>query len=342
MAAMTSEQLSASRKKAPTLKDVAKAANVSLTTVSYVINGKGSISKEVTQRVMDVVDRLGYRPNKAAQAMKTGRSLTIGLVLPDFRYPLFPELANEIEKVCDNNQHSLIFANSYASSATEVRRVKSLAQMGIDGLIWFPGSQQDTIKEQVHHFPVIVIDRDLSEYDVVMPDHFAAGALQAEHLLTLGHRCFAIISGPTHVDNMSLRIKGARQAIANAGCELCWCGETDFSRSLSAPAVAMLSDQPQITAIIAGNDVIALNVINELERLGKKVPDDVSVVGFDDTSWCDLVTPPLTSIRMPLTEMAEEAFGMMKRRQDNPGAPRKKTLVGVTLTVRRSTGERRR
>ena len=321
---------------APTLKDVAKQAGVSLATASYALNGKGAISKQVTERVLEVVRHLGYQPNTAARTMKTGSSASIGLLLPDFRYPLFSELATEIEKVCAQQHYSVFFANSYAKADTELARTQRFAQSGADGLIWFPGSQQNTIRHGAHSMPVVVIDRDLADFDVVTPDHFDGGVQQAEHLMSLGHRHIGMISGPRHVDNMQLRINGTLQAVEKQDAEIRWICETDFTDELSIEAKTWLNKK-NVTAVIAGNDTIALNIIRYAASIGLRVPEDLSVVGFDDVAWCEFMTPQLTSVRMPLDEMADEAVTMLLRRKENPDASRKKCTVGVSLTVRQST-----
>jgi len=321
---------------APTLKDVAKEAGVSLATASYALNGKGAISKQVTERVREVVKQLGYQPNTAARTMKTGSSASIGLLLPDFRYPLFSELATEIEQVCAQQHYSVFFANSYAKAETEIARTQRFAQSGADGLIWFPGSQQNTINNATHGMPVVVIDRDLTDFDVVTPDHFDGGVQQATHLLGLAHQQIGLISGPRHVDNMQLRINGTVKVVEDSDAEIKWICETDFTDTLSIEAKTLLNKK-NVTAIIAGNDTIALNIIRYAATIGLRVPEDLSVVGFDDVAWCEFMTPQLTSIKMPLDEMAEEAVSMLLRRKENPMASRKKCTVGVSLTVRHST-----
>ncbi|GGF71587.1 LacI family DNA-binding transcriptional regulator [Alteromonas lipolytica] len=325
-------------KSPPTLKDVAKAAGVSLATASYALNGKGAISKAVTERVLGVVAELGYQPNKAARSMKTGSTSTIGLLLPDFRYPLFSALAGCVERVCATRQYSVFFANSYAQAETELNRAQSFAQSGADGLLWFPGSQLNTISASAPLLPVVVIDRDLPDFDVVTPDHYDGGAQQAAHLLSLGHQRIGIISGPRHSDNMQLRTDGAVHCIKKSGGEVVWLAESDFSDTLSAEAQDLL-DKQNVTAVIAGNDGIALNIIRYAASIGLKVPQALSVIGFDDVDWCAIMTPPLTSIRMPLEEMAQEAMEMLFRRKDNPQASRKKCTVGVSLAIRGSTAK---
>ena len=184
--------------------------------------------------------------------------------------------------------------------------------------------------------PVVVIDRDLTDFDVVTPDHFDGGVQQAAHLLDLGHQQIGLISGPRHVDNMQLRINGTVKVIEDSDAEIKWICETDFTDKLSIEAKTLLNKK-NVTAIIAGNDTIALNIIRYAATIGLSVPEDLSVVGFDDVAWCEFMTPQLTSIKMPLDEMAEEAVSMLLRRKENPMASRKKCTVGVSLSVRHST-----
>ena len=320
----------------PTLKDVAKAAGVSVTTASYALNGKGAISKVVTERVLEVAAELGYQPNKAARSMKTGSTSTVGLLLPDFRYPLFSALAGCVERVCATKEYSVFFANSYAQADIELNRAQSFAQSGADGLLWFPGSQLNTISASAPLLPVVVVDRDLPDFDVVTPDHYDGGTQQAAHLMSLGHQRIGIISGPRHSDNMLLRTEGAVNYIKSNGGEVMWLADTDFSETLS-PEAQRLLDQQNVTAVIAGNDSIALNIIRYATSLSLRVPEQLSVIGFDDVDWCSIITPQLTSIRMPLNEIAQEAMEMLLRRKANPQASRKKCIVGVSLVERRST-----
>lgn len=319
-----------------TLKDVAREAGVSVATVSHVVNGKARMGSEVKDRVLKVIAELGYQPNKAARSMKTGRSMTIGLVLPDLRFPYFPALAREIELVAASKDYSVVFANSYADGAQELKCVERMVQLGVDGIIWFPGSQQDTIAKAVKRTPVCVVDRDLGNYDVSMPDHEQGGRLQAQHLLRLGHKKFGIISGPRTADNMTLRVQGAIRAIEQSG-QLMWECESGF-QTLSDEAVRHLREQ-NVTAVIAGDDLIAINVCRQLESQGLNVPGDVSVVGFDNISWSEIHKPSLTTISIPLADMAKNALEMLLGRIANSDAARRRSILGVSLIERHSSAQ---
>ncbi len=317
-----------------TLKDVAREAGVSVATASHVVNGKDRMSADVKKRVLQVINQLGYQPNKAARSMKTGRSMTLGLILPDLRYPFFPALAREVELVAANKQYSVVFANSYADPKKEKQCFERMLQLGVDGIIWFPGSQQDTVPKQAVNMPICVIDRDLENYDVAMPDHAQGGRLQAKHLLQLGHKKFGIVSGPLNADNMTLRVQGASDEINNAA-ELVWQCESGF-QTLSEQAISCLK-RNDVTAIIAGDDIIAINIFRELEAMGIQVPKQISVIGFDDIAWCEIVKPSLTTVHIPLPEIAKDAFEMLLNRIDNKEKSRRKSIIGVSLIDRASS-----
>lgn len=323
------------RIKAPTLKDVAREANVSIATASHVVNDKGSVSVIVRKRVLKIIKQLGYQPNKAARSMKTGKSMTIGLILPDFRYPFFPALAREIEIAAAKSNYAVIFVNSYADSKTETKCFNRMMQLGVDGIIWFPGSQQDIVPESAANMPIAVIDRDLPNYDIAMPNHYQGGKIQAEHLLTLGHEQIGIVSGPLKSDNMTLRVQGAREAIEKAGHQLFWVCETEFNE-LSQDAINHIIEK-QPSAIIAGDDIIAINIYKQLEELGIKTGEDISIVGFDNIPWTDIIKPSLTTVDIPLQELASDAIDLLLARISDPALPRKKRIVDVTLKLRSST-----
>ncbi|MEP4890090.1 MAG: LacI family DNA-binding transcriptional regulator [Aliiglaciecola sp.] len=320
--------------KAPTLKDVAKEAGVSIATVSHAVNNTGSMSADVKKKVQKVIKKLGYQPNKAARSMRTGKSMTIGLILPDFRYPLFPAIAREVEIAASKFNYSVIFVNSYADNKTEKDCFQRMLQMGVDGIIWFPGSQEDTVPTLAKNIPIIVLDRDLSNYDVSIPNHFQGGKLQAEHLLSLGHKRIGIISGPLIADNMILRIDGAKQVIEKAGLKLQWVCETGF-HDLSPEAIQHILKK-DVTAIIAGDDMIAINIYTELEKLDKDVHKNVSIIGFDNIAWADIVKPALTTINIPIKELAADSIDMLLARIEKPNTPRKKRVIDVSLVARHS------
>lgn len=319
------------------LKDVAKKAGVSVATVSYVLNDSGSVSKRVRNKVLAAVRALGYMPNRAAQAMRTGRTKTLGLVLPDLLNPLFPEMAQVFENIARELGYSIFLVDTKHSVEIEKQGIDSLIQQGVDGIIWFPKTQENTVQDLSAHVPIVVLDRELPGFDVVRPDHEEGGRLQSEHLLARGHQKVGLLSGPLSVDNMRLRRDAFIEAFRNRG-KITWELENPFSIEITKINKKQLG-KGKPTAIVAGNDMIAVGVIKTLNELDIAVPEQVSVIGFDNISWCNVVTPTLTTIRMQLKEIATEAVSLLLRRIKEPDTPKRKIVIDVELVSRDSVAQ---
>ena len=324
------------RDRSVTVRDVAREAGVSLATVSYALNGNGSVGEEMRQHVKDVAAKLGYRPNQRAQAMRTGKSNTIGLILPDLRNPFFPELAQAVEHAARERGYATFLIDTHVSTDHEYSGIERLLQQGVDGIIWFPASQKDTASELKAEVPIVVLDRQLKKYDRVIPDHFKGGVMQAAHLADSEHKKFAIVSGPQDVDNMRLRRDGAVAEISKQQGELLWEVETVFGQTLSPDVKTALKDN-KATAIIAGNDMIALSVIRELKGLGVKVPEQVSIIGFDNVPWCDLVDPRLSTVSMPLAEIGLQAVRILFEQIDGKSINKQQEFVVDLKVVERES-----
>ena len=317
-----------------TVKDVARKAGVSVSAVSFALNDTGSIGESVKQRVREVARELGYRPNRSAQAMRTGKTWTLGLILPDLRNPFFPELAQSVENAAREKGYAVFLVDTNVSTDIEREAIERLAQRGVDGILCFPTTQADTIAPYADELPVVVMDREFDNYDRIIPDHRKGGLLQAEHILQQGHRHIGLVTGPLDIDNMRLRRDGAVDTLTGQA-EIVWEHENPFSANL-IPAVLDSIKARSVTAIIAGNDILAIAVIQALGEAGIRVPQDVSVVGFDDIPWCTVVSPPLTTIRLPIDGIGVEAVNMLLRRIDEPDAPRLTITMDVELIVRKS------
>ena len=327
----------ATHRRRVTLKDVAREANVPFTTASFVLNESGSVSKDVSDRVRKVVKKLGYQPNQSAQAMRTGKTNTIGLILPGLSNPFFSELAASIEKAARHSGYSVFLVNSDGTTELEQESMGRLVQRGVDGVLWFPATQENAIKDYANDVPVVVMDRALDSYNRVIPDHWRGGQLQAEHLLDHGHKRFGFVTGPLSVDNMRNRRDGAVNAIEDKG-EIVWQVENSFLRTLTPDVVKHLKHN-NVDAIVAGNDMMAIAIMQELTELGIRVPQDVSIVGFDDIPWCTAVTPPLTTIRMPLKKIGEEAMELLLALIQNPESRKRQIVMDVDLIPRKSVAD---
>ena len=322
------------RNKKPTLKDVAHEAGVAVSTVSYVINNNASISEQVRSRVFQAIDKLGYLQNSSAKAMRTGKSMAIGLILPDLANPFFPELAQSVENTARDNGYSTFLVDTDISETIEQESIERLIQRGVDGLLWFPTSQEDTLANFRSQIPAVVIDRYLKSYDTVIPNHQLGGELQAKFLLDQGHKKIGMITGPLAIDNMKDRRDGFIDAIARKA-DIVWETENPFSMNLTNQAIKYLL-QKDVTAVVAGNDLIAIGAIQHLKLAGIKVPEDISVIGYDDIPWGKWIAPPLTTIRMPVAELGAEAVHFLLRRLEQPLAPKRNLTINVELIVRES------
>lgn len=317
-----------------TLKDVAEEVGVSATTVSYVLNGKGSVSKKVRNRILGAVKRLGYRPNRMAQAMRTGRTRSIGLVLPDLTNPFFPELAQKVLDAARTEGYMVVLVDSQNLASHEGESFALLDQQGVDGILWCPSG--DTAPKQLAmvRCPVVLIDRPLPGFDVVHSDYRTGGELLARYAISLGHKMVGLLSGPQELESARLRRDGFLEA-AGDKIDVVWDIEVPFSSELTGEARGML-DARDATLVVAGDDLIAVGVLDALNEAGRTVPDDVSLLGFDDIPWATVIRPQLTTIRQPIAAIGTEAVTLLTRKLLNPNAPLRKIILEVALVERGS------
>jgi LacI family transcriptional regulator len=318
----------------PTLKQVAEAAGVSVATASYALNNGGSVGRETRDRVIATAERLGYAPNLSAKAMRTGRSGTLGLVLPDLTNPFFPLLSQTIIHAARERGYSVFLTDTQGSKDAESESIDTLIQRGIDGIIWFPIDDDTDRQPSLRGVPTVVVDRSVQGFDSVQADYEAGGRLAAQHLVEAGHKKIGLITGPRAALSARRRADAARDYV-QAHAQLAWEVESSFAPDLDAALVERMLKR-DATAIIAGADLIALGAIKSLRNNGVDVPNDMSVIGFDNTPWGEWSAPPLTTIDIPTQEMAAEAVELLVRRIEQPGEPRRHTVFDVSLVARNS------
>ncbi len=317
-----------------TLKDVAKEVGVSVATVSYVLNKTGSVSEAVSKQVLAAVKKLNYSPNRRAQAMRTGISQSIGLVLPDLTNPFFPELAQKVENEARKRGIAVVLIDSQNNIDAETQGLSILAQQSVDGIIWC--SIGEVTPEKMHgiHCPVVLIDRASQGFDVVHANYRSGGAQVAEHALVLGHKKIGLLSGPQDIDSAMQRRNGFLEKAKN-NLEVVWEVEVPFSTELNEAALAALKSK-SATLIFAADDLIAIGAINALSDLGIRVPEDVSVIGFDNIPWSSLVRPKLTTISQPISDIGKVAVDILFQRIQAPEKTVCSIILDVNLVVRDS------
>lgn len=322
-------------RKRATLKDVAKAAGVSLASASYAVNRTGSLGDDTRTHILKVAEELGYRQNLAAKAARTGKTGAIGLVVPDMTNPFFPSLAQSVVQRARQNGYSVFVTDTEGDQDQESQVIRQLIDRGVDGIVWFPVNDQNSIGKIATDIPIIVLDRTVSGFECIQADYGEGGKLASEHLLELGHRRIGIIAGPLDVKSMRDRCEAAREAVERSG-EVAFFVENAFSTELSKTVADAISSQ-LATAVFCGSDLIAIGVMRHARQSGIKVPEELSIVGFDDIPWAEYCTPGLTTVEMPVDEMATEAVDAVIRKIEGESDANRRVVFGVSLVTRNST-----
>ena len=321
-----------------TVREVADDVGVSIATVSYVLNDRGSVSDEVRRKVRRAAAKLGYRQNRAARAMKIGRTDIIGLIIPNIENPFFATLVQSVLQEAQRRDHQVFVVDTEGSHESEIKAMRGLVAQGVDGVIVFPIDDSDLDPIRALDVPVVVLDRENPNLDLIQAEYRNGGRMIAEHLLELGHRRFGLLEAPQVVTSGRERSRGFIETLSEE-CVVAWRLEERFAIELSDDARACLR-RPDVTAIVCGNDQIAMAAVAYLQRCGNRVPEDVSVVGFDDIPFASLTSPTLTTVRMPTAAMGVEAVNLLikRLRPDVPTEARNRIVLGVKLMKRGSTG----
>ncbi|MCC7209390.1 MAG: LacI family DNA-binding transcriptional regulator [Anaerolineae bacterium] len=295
----------------PTMKDVARLAGVSVQTVSVVINNKPDIAPDTRERILSAIDKLGYRPLAIARSLRTGSTRSIALVVSDITNPFFAKMASTVEDYAHRSGYNLILYNTHSDLEREKKYMESATQRWIDGLLFV--STQDSMGGldtlRAAGIPTVAVDRIPDHYDgpSVILDNLSTGRLVAEHLLELGHRHFAHISGPLDLRLSRERLESFQNAIAARGIDpgIYAVGDDSWSCESGYHAMRTLLDaRPRPRAVFASNDRLAIGAMRAILEAGLRIPDDVSVVGVDDIEFAAYQTPPLTTVRQSLTDVA--------------------------------------
>lgn len=327
--------------KAPVMTDVARLAGVSHQTVSRVINGAASIRPATRDRVLDAIEKLGYRPNTAARALVSGRSGMIGVIgsAGAFFGP------TSIQRSVEETARAAGFFVSSVSIASVDRAeldgaMEHLMRVGVEGVVLVAGNREavEVVRSRQSTLPVVVVEGDLSRTPLTVGVDQAEGArLATNHLLDLGHREIAHVAGPTDWPEAAARVEGWRSALAAAGVRADIPLRGDWSPESGYAAGQALAARPEVTAVFVANDQMAIGVLRALHEAGRRVPEDVSVVGFDDVPESAYLVPPLTSIRQDFATVGHLAIEAL-RGAIAGAAPTSTDLIPPTLVVRASTG----
>jgi LacI family transcriptional regulator len=330
----------------PTIVDVAYRAGVAAITVSRVVNDSGPVSKQVRARVEQAIAEIGYVPNSVARSLRSKRTDTIALVVTDMTNPFFTTVARGVEDAASDAGLMLIICNTDERDADEQRYVRMLLQRQTDGILLVPARQGVAAIEQcrAHATPVVVVDRRLRQRaaDVVRGDSRGGAFELGQLLVSLGHTRTAVLSGPRSVSTADDRVAGFLQALAGArqpDPPIVFRGAytTESGRVMARQAMAAT---PRPTALFAANNFIAIGVLQALEEMNVRVPEDVAVVAFDDLPPAMVAFPFLTVAAQPAYEMGRRSVAVLLERM-SAGASEKfnEVVLPTQMVVRRSSGD---
>jgi LacI family transcriptional regulator len=313
-------------------------------TVSRVVHGSPLVSAELRARVEAALAETGYMPNMLARGLRSKRTDTIALLLPDITNPFFTALAQGVEVAARETGLSMILANSDESEDEELRLIRVLLQRQVDGLLLIPsGSGSAALRLcRDQDVPVVCVDRrpGRADADVVRADS-EAGSLELGRLIAgLGHRNTAILSGPASVLTARDRVAGFRRAVVEeAGLPEPAVFEGTFTiESGRAMASVAMTVRPRPTALFAANNFIAIGVLHALREMEIAVPEDVAVVGFDDLPEAMVTFPFLTVVAQPAAEIGREAVGLLRHRLGDPDGPKREVVLPTRIVLRTSSG----
>lgn len=325
-----------------TLADVARAAAVNISTVSRALSGAYGVRRSTRQKVREAAERLAYRPNRVARGLATGRSHTLGLIVSDIRNPYFAEVARGAEDAASQAGYDLVLCNSDLDPGKQMRYVRALLEKRVDGLLMNSVAELNRQQQQelaACGLPIVLlnISPGLRTFSTVSGDNFEGGCLAGAYLLGLGHRRIAHLSGPRRHGNLTARAKGFLKAMqATDATPTVIHGEQTYTGGYHM-AKKVLAQHPDVTAMFAGNDAMAFGAVKAILEAGLSVPEDLSLVGFDNVELASIIRPPLTTIHQPKYEMGQGAVEILLRLADRTG-PRmpEHHVLGVQLVERQS------
>lgn len=336
--------------KKSSIKDIAEAANVSIATVSRVLNGSDKVKPETAKLVKDTVENLNYRPNNVARRMKvkTSDSLVIGLIITDIGNPFFSNIAKGVEDVAFKNKHVMMICNTNESPEKEKFFLNSMLSEKVSGAIIVPTSGNKKFFENLLEdgFPMVMVDRSIKglSLDTVSINN-EDGAYQAvNHLIKQGHTRIAVVNGIKGLSNTEERFQGYRHALEESGISVKkeYVEHGDYIEKGGRSAMERLLElEEPPTAVFSTNNLMTLGCIKAINNRGVKIPYDIAIVGFDDSSWAEALVPPLTTVKQPGYELGVNAAELLIKRLSTGEGSSLNIVLNPELVVRESSSKKR-
>lgn len=332
---------------AVTMRDVAETAGVSIRTVSRVVNGQGEISEGTRQRVLSVIQQMGYRPNLLARGLVTQRTHTIGMIIADITNQFFATVVSGCQEVTRQRGYNLFLCSNSLDPDEEEHQLRSLVAQGVDGIILFPlyNGRSEVIQEIAeNHCPVVVINAvvDHPNIGMILADVYTGAKQAVSHLIQQGHRHVGMLAGAYLHGSVARgqRFAAYQDTLAEHGIpyreELVRLSDGTIEGGIEATR-SLLTERPEITALFAYNDMLAVGALRACQEMNRRVPQDCAIVGFDDVPLARLVSPPLSTVRMDQHQLGGKAMNLLLCLIDAPSHKPDPVHLDVRLIVRESS-----
>jgi LacI family transcriptional regulator len=323
-----------------TIKDIAKRAKVAISTVSYVINNSKNVTPETKARVLSAIEELNYYPSMAARSLKTRRTLTVGIIVPDISNAFFTEIIRGIEDLFNKHDYSVILCNTDEDQDKEKRYLNTLYEKDIDGLIFIGTGKNEEIFKNRKEVPIVLVDRKVSgDFDSVMVDNVLGGFLATDHLLKRNRSKVMFLSGDLKLNTYFERLQGYKLGLKTHGIEFdeSLIHQCKVSHEAGYQFMETLLNKPfDIRSIFAENDLIALGVMKALLNKGFRIPEDVAIVGYDNIPTSYLVDPSLTTIDQPKYLIGKKAGELLLSKMNGNRENKEQIVLDPELVVRES------
>ena len=331
------------KERRPSIKDVAQKANVSIATVSHVLNKTRFVSEETTQRVMEALSEVNYQSNAVAKALRQNKTYTIGVIIPDIVNPFFSNLVNYIEMELNKYGYNVILCHSRDNLEQEMKCVSKLNSWSVDGIIIAPASPDHDyaeLRSRETQCPVVFVDRqpNTSDYNGVFFDIHHVFEEATTALIAAGHTRIGFIHGPIRFSTTGDRLNGYVSALTSHNIpvdhKLIFTADTSVAGGYHA--ISQLIESTDLNAVIVANSRMCLGAMRYLGEKNIKIPEDLAIIGFETTEWADIVQPALTSIRETVDEMGISAAKLMVKILCNPNCEKQQIYLAPYLTKKTS------
>ena len=326
------------------MKDVARLAGVSTSTVSHVINNNRFVSDSVRDKVMAAVEQLNYAPSALARSLKLNQTRTIGMLVTASNNPFYAEVVRGVERSCYERGYSLILCNTEEDAARMNRSMETLLQKRVDGLLLMCTENHRPSQDALSRYPSLpIVMMDWAPFDgdsdLIQDNSLLGGDMATQYLIDRGHTRIACIAGPLDKTPSRLRLEGYHAAMARAGLDVAegYVITSDFEFGGGFTAMQqLLALTPRPQAVFVGNDAMAVGAYQALYQSGLRIPQDMALVGYDDIELARYMTPPLTTIHQPKDELGELAIDVLIHRMADPGQKQQRVQLTPELVVRGS------